>query len=120
MYRSFSTADVELLVWGYKYTREIARRMQSFRGEVSVYHPKFTPGSNAALIDTGTPFAIDDPPIVYTGNDDEAIVQYVRAQGALAFAFTCYMKLTNGPQSRQLGIRYVFGFDMVFTRGSKV
>ena len=80
-----SFADVEPLMWGYKYTREIARRMQSFRGEVAVLHPKFPAGSDAAVIETGTPFAIDDPPIVYTSEDDEAIVKYIRAVGELTF-----------------------------------
>jgi alcohol oxidase len=32
------------LIWGYKFTREIARRMPHFRGEPPVFHPAFAPG----------------------------------------------------------------------------
>ncbi|KAH9053397.1 alcohol oxidase-like protein [Lactarius vividus] len=37
-------ADVQPLTWGYKFSREIARRMPHFRGEPPELHPPFAPG----------------------------------------------------------------------------
>ena len=76
-----SVADVKLLVWAYKYTREVARRMPSFRGEPSPVHPKFPDGSKASTIEQGTPFAADHPRLEYTAEDDKAIEQHIRESG---------------------------------------
>lgn len=76
-----SVADVQPLVWGYKYTREIARRMPHFRGEAAPLHPKFPTGSAAAVVEEGMPYPIDAAPIVYTAEDDKAIEQYIRLLG---------------------------------------
>ena len=77
----FSIADVKPLVWGYKFTREIARRMPVFRGECAAIHPKFAEGSSAGLILEGQPLALSAPKVVYSPEDDQAIEDYVRAQG---------------------------------------
>lgn len=41
-------ADLMPLVWNYKFNRELARRMPSYRGEVPLIHPKYPAGSAAA------------------------------------------------------------------------
>jgi hypothetical protein len=38
-------ADFAPIRWSYKKTREIARRMDAFRGELTSHHPRFHPDS---------------------------------------------------------------------------
>ncbi|KAG9312998.1 GMC oxidoreductase-domain-containing protein [Chiua virens] len=49
-------ADFAPIRWSYKKTREVARRMDAFRGELTSHHPHFHPASSAAAkdIDIGT------------------------------------------------------------------
>jgi alcohol oxidase len=76
-------ADVAPLVWGYKFTREIARRMPHFRGEPAPLHPAFAPGRPASLVAHAEgPVALDAPRITYSDEDERAIETYVRAMGA--------------------------------------
>lgn len=44
-------ADFAPIRWSYKKTREVARRMDAFRGELTSHHPHFYPGSPAACRD---------------------------------------------------------------------
>ncbi|KAG1876463.1 GMC oxidoreductase-domain-containing protein [Suillus subalutaceus] len=44
-------ADFAPLRWSYKKTREVARRMDAFRGELTSHHPHFHPASPAAARD---------------------------------------------------------------------
>jgi alcohol oxidase len=44
-------ADFAPIRWSYKKTREIARRMDAFRGELTSHHPHFHPASPAASRD---------------------------------------------------------------------
>jgi len=44
-------ADFGPIRWSYKKTREIARRMDAFRGELTSHHPRFHPSSPAASKD---------------------------------------------------------------------
>jgi len=44
-------ADFAPIRWSYKKTREIARRMDAFRGELTSHHPHFHPASQAACKD---------------------------------------------------------------------
>ncbi|RDB21821.1 Alcohol oxidase 2 [Hypsizygus marmoreus] len=44
-------ADFAPIRWSYKKTREIARRMDAFRGELASHHPHFHPASPAATRD---------------------------------------------------------------------
>jgi alcohol oxidase len=76
-------ADVKVLTWGYKFTREIARRMPHFRGEPAALHPAFTPGSPAAIVPHAEgPVAFDMPRIEYSEEDERALEAYARATGA--------------------------------------
>ena len=75
---SDSPTDVSLLVMLYKKTREIFRRMTCFRGEVASDHPRFPEGSAASCKKLEEPLPLDTPDIVYTPEDDKAIVEYIR------------------------------------------
>ncbi|KDR71609.1 hypothetical protein GALMADRAFT_143863 [Galerina marginata CBS 339.88] len=44
-------ADFGPIRWSYKKTREIARRMDAYRGELTSHHPRFHPASPAACHD---------------------------------------------------------------------
>ncbi|KAG1769548.1 GMC oxidoreductase-domain-containing protein [Suillus placidus] len=44
-------ADFAPIRWSYKKTREVARRMDAFRGELTSHHPHFHPASPAAAHD---------------------------------------------------------------------
>ncbi|GJE96582.1 alcohol oxidase [Phanerochaete sordida] len=44
-------ADFAPIRWSYKKTREVARRMDAFRGELTSHHPHFNPASPAACRD---------------------------------------------------------------------
>ena len=77
-----SPADLGTLRWAYKWTREFARRMDSYRGELAAGHPEFPAGSQAALkITASGPDPIDSPKIVYTAEDDAAIDDFHRNTG---------------------------------------
>ncbi|TCD66628.1 hypothetical protein EIP91_001095 [Steccherinum ochraceum] len=70
--------DMELHVWGYKKTRELARRMTCYRGELTSGHPAFEPSSAAVLKEDSSPVSVDAPNIQYTEADEEAIRIFVR------------------------------------------
>ena len=75
-------ADVKVLAWGYKFSREIARRMPHFRGEPAPLHPAFAPGSPASVVAHAEgPVAFDTPRIVYSEEDERALDAYVRKMG---------------------------------------
>ncbi|KAF8164001.1 GMC oxidoreductase-domain-containing protein [Pholiota molesta] len=87
-------ADLVILRWGYKKSRELARRMQSFRGDVVVAHPQFKPDSNAATSLTASPVDLSAANIVYTKEDDDAIDEYHRKRVETTWHSigTCAMK----------------------------
>lgn len=73
-------ADVKPLMWAYKSTREIARRMPHFRGEPPAVHPAFAPGSAAAIVTHAEgPVPFDAPRIEYSDEDERVLETYVRA-----------------------------------------
>ena len=78
-------ADLAVLRWGYKKSREILRRMKVYRGEYSAAHPKFPAGSAAEAKYPDAPVAIDSPDITYTKDDDEAIDKFHRATASTSF-----------------------------------
>ncbi|KAJ7476061.1 GMC oxidoreductase-domain-containing protein [Mycena latifolia] len=71
--------DVAVLRWTYKWSREMARRMDSYRGEFALEHPHFAASSPAACVKAEGPVPISAPDIVYSAEDDEAIDRYHRA-----------------------------------------
>jgi alcohol oxidase len=73
-----SPSDIVPLDFGYKKTREIFRRMASYRGEFAAEHPDFPEGSAAACREASGPVDLNVPDIVYTAEDDEAISRFHR------------------------------------------
>ncbi|KAG1864381.1 GMC oxidoreductase-domain-containing protein [Suillus subluteus] len=87
-------SDIVPLDFGYKKTREVFRRMASYRGEVTAGHPDFPEGSAAACREASGPVDLNAPDIVYTAEDDEAINHFHRdiVQTAWHSLGTCAMK----------------------------
>ncbi|ETW83635.1 GMC oxidoreductase 6 [Heterobasidion irregulare TC 32-1] len=91
--------DVRPLMWAYKFSRELARRMPLFRGEYAPLHPKFPEGSAAQVcvkrdgIEAG-PVPINAPDLVYGEEDDQAIEKFIRESVTTAWHAlgTCAMK----------------------------
>ena len=69
-----------ILRWAYKHVREIARRMEFYRGEVE--HPNFLEGSQAATQRAGTSVEISASKIVYSKEDDDVIDEFHRRTGS--------------------------------------
>jgi alcohol oxidase len=59
--------------------------MRMYRGEYSAGHPKFRKGSPAECRPAEGPVGIDEPNIVYSKEDDEAIDQYHKENVATAW-----------------------------------
>jgi alcohol oxidase len=76
-------ADLAVLRWSYKKSRELARRMAFYRGELASMHPAFTQDSDAALQDVASAIDISAPDIVYTAEDDKKIDEFHRMRGEL-------------------------------------
>ena len=84
------------LIWGYKFTREIARRMPHFRGEPPALHPAFMPGGPASVVAHAKgPIVFDTPRIVYSEEDERALEAFVRANGALLPLSSLHYLLTS-------------------------
>lgn len=76
-------SDIKKQLWSYKMSREIARRLPYYRGELELGHPKFKEGSKATLFDptsggnlNGNAGEIKD--IEYSAEDDAAIESWIR------------------------------------------
>ncbi|EJD41743.1 putative methanol oxidase [Auricularia subglabra TFB-10046 SS5] len=89
-----SQADVALLMWQYKITREIVRRMPCYRGEFVPAHPAFLPGSKAACAFAPGPVPLDEPDMMYSSEDDAALETWVRQTVSTTWHSmgTCAMK----------------------------
>ncbi|KAJ7452732.1 GMC oxidoreductase-domain-containing protein [Mycena galericulata] len=89
-----SDEDVTVLRWAYKWSRELARRMDGYRGEFVLEHPAFPEGSQAKCGEVSRPVEISAPEIKYTKADDDAIDAFHRANITMAFHAlgTCAMK----------------------------
>jgi alcohol oxidase len=70
--------DVKVLVWLYKQSRELMRRMNNFRGEYAKWHPKFAQNSKAATVATEGPLPLDVSYVDYSEEDDVAIEEFLR------------------------------------------
>ena len=78
----FRKADVQPMIWGYKFTREIARRMPHFRGEPGVLQPGFAAGGPASVMEHAEgPVPFDAPRIVYSEEDDRVLEAFAREKG---------------------------------------
>ena len=90
-----SDADLVVMRWGYKKSRELARRLKYYAGDVVAAHPNFKPGSKAATSQSNTPTPVTAPEIVYSKEDDDAIDEYHRRTGGfLPLVYFARVKLT--------------------------
>ena len=73
--------------WGYKLSREYARRMPSYRGEVlgSGIHPSFSPGSPLVAQQRDGPVPIEEPNYVYSEEDERAVEKWIRENVSTAW-----------------------------------
>ncbi|KAL1738548.1 GMC oxidoreductase-domain-containing protein, partial [Schizophyllum fasciatum] len=102
-------ADVATLVWGYKKSREFARRMPAFRGEYKPANPQFAAGSAAECMGAAKgPVPTDAPDIVYSEEDEKEVERYVRnfVQTAWHSLGTCAMmpREKNGVVDSKLNV----------------
>ncbi|RYP08362.1 hypothetical protein DL764_001931 [Monosporascus ibericus] len=70
--------DIKTHIWMYKKQREIARRMDVYRGELEGGHPSFPAHSGAVPTDSTAGPANVDRHIEYSADDDKVIEQWVR------------------------------------------
>lgn len=68
--------DIKKQLWAYKMSREIARRLPYYKGELELGHPKFPDGSAAVL--RADKEDVVDADIVYSADDDAAIEEWIR------------------------------------------
>lgn len=96
-----SVEDMALHKWGYKRTREYARRLPSYRGEVVERHPAFSSSSKAAVGKHEGPVPVLAPDHEYSPEDDRAIEDYIRKAVATAWHSVCsrYDCTISRPQS---------------------
>ncbi|KAJ7314791.1 GMC oxidoreductase-domain-containing protein [Mycena albidolilacea] len=92
-----SREDLVVLRWAYKWSRELARRMDGYRGEVVIDHPVFPAGSEATCGEASGPVDISARDIVYTKVDDDAIDAFHRDNINMAWHAlgTCAMRPRN-------------------------
>ena len=70
-----------VLKFGYKLTREFARRMPCYEGEYTPNHPVFAEGSDALCKSDIKSVSVDAPRLKYTAADDKALEEYIRKFG---------------------------------------
>jgi alcohol oxidase len=71
-------SDLKTQLWGYKMSREIARRLPYYKGELELGHPKFKAGSKAALAENFQGNSGEVQNIEYSEEDDAAIEEWIR------------------------------------------
>ncbi|KAH7337542.1 GMC oxidoreductase-domain-containing protein [Rhizoctonia solani] len=71
-------ADLEAHIWMYKKSREILRRMPSYRGEYAHLHPRFPADSSAVCVHLEKAHSPSIEDLVYTEEDNAAIEHWVR------------------------------------------
>lgn len=86
-------SDIKKQLWAYKFSREIARRLPYYKGELELGHPKFPEGSKAALHEGGA-LEGEVQDIEYSKEDDAAIEDWIRGNLSTTWHSlgTCAMK----------------------------
>ncbi|KAI0044618.1 GMC oxidoreductase [Auriscalpium vulgare] len=109
-------ADVTPLVWAYKHTRELARRMPLFRGEPPALHPRFAADSPARAIERADGAQAGER-IAYTDQDEKAIEAFTRERVTTTWHSigTCAMKHKDqgGVVDAKLNVYGVTGLKVV-------
>lgn len=112
-------ADLQKLVWGYKQQRDVARRMQHYRGALPEGHPVFAKGSKAGFeyVDEQDRKSGKVMPIEYSKEDDAAIELFISQNVSTAWHSmgTCAMKPQEdgGVVDGQLNVYGVQGLKVV-------
>ena len=85
-------SDIKKQLWAYKMSREIARRLPYYRGELELGHPKFADGSKAALHEGAPEGEVKD--IQYSKEDEAAVEDWIRGNLSTTWHSlgTCAMK----------------------------
>ncbi|KAI0671024.1 alcohol oxidase-like protein [Trametes maxima] len=112
-----SPEDMALHKWGYKRSREYARRLQSYRGEVTMRHPAFSPTSKVAVGPHSGPVPITAPDLEYSPEDEKALEDYIKQAVTTAWHSmgTCAMKKRedNGVVDSRLNVYGVRNLKVV-------
>ncbi|KAJ7508943.1 GMC oxidoreductase-domain-containing protein [Mycena galericulata] len=111
--------DLVVLRWTYKWSRELSRRMESYRGEYADGHPKFPEGSQVVCREAEGPVDVSAPEMKYTAEDDEAIDVFHRESACMGWHAlgTCAMKPREAggvvdPQLNVYGVKNLKVADM--------
>ncbi|KAI0643101.1 alcohol oxidase-like protein [Trametes meyenii] len=112
-----SPEDMALHKWGYKRTREYARRLKSYRGEVAMRHPAFSPTSKVAVGPHDGPVSVTAPDLEYSSEDEKALEEYIKRAVTTAWHSmgTCAMKRReeNGVVDSRLNVHGVRNLKVV-------
>ncbi|KAH9943781.1 alcohol oxidase-like protein [Amylocystis lapponica] len=86
--------DLAVMTWAYKRSREFARRMPCYRGELVADHPAFSAESGARCVAHARPVPVDVPDIVYSADDERVLEEYTRERVGTAWHAlgTCAMR----------------------------
>jgi alcohol oxidase len=91
-------SDIKKQLWAYKLSREIARRLPYYKGELELGHPKFAAGSKVALVDLSKAGEGEVHEVTqnleYSAEDDKAIEEWIRGNVNTTWhsCGTCAMK----------------------------
>ena len=85
-----SPTDMALHKWGYKLSREFARRMPSYRGEVAGDHPAFSPSSALFARPQHGPVPVSTPDFEYTEEDERALEEHIQKVVSTAWHSVCH------------------------------
>ncbi|KAF9004050.1 hypothetical protein BDQ17DRAFT_1325916 [Cyathus striatus] len=96
-------ADMAVLRWTYKKSREYARRMNSYQGESPIDHPHFPQGSEGSAKAVNKPVDIQSSEIYYTAADNKAIDEYHRKMVETTWHSSLYKMGTCAMKPRAQG-----------------
>lgn len=111
--------DLKAQVWAYKLSRELYRRMPTYRGELAMGHPPFPAGSAAATteLQSDNKPATEIKDIEYSAEDDAVIEDWIRnnLQTTWHSLGTCAMRPREemGVVDKDLNVYGVSGLKLV-------
>ena len=116
------SGDLATLTWGYKKTREIARRLKTYEEAFAASHPVFPKDSDASLEKDDVRIRAQGadkstlPDIVYSEEDDRAIEEFLRKTTGTFWHYggTCSMKAqeNGGVVDKDLNVYGVTGLKI--------
>jgi alcohol oxidase len=110
-------SDVKIQIWAYKFSREIARRLPYYTGELPLGHPEFPKESKAAIGNDSKSDNADIKDIEYSAEDDAIIEKWIRGNINTTWHSlgTCAMKPydKNGVVDAKLNVYKTKGLKVV-------